>query len=1003
MSRDLQNSRYLLTSRYNPPSHTHSRRISLFIGSCSCEGRFSLSSWLGLIKQASRQWFPIGAKSSRECPDKLQSNDKHDTKAQVFEGCGGVVSRHFASRQGDSGSIPGGITPGLSHVGLVPDDAVRWRVLLGDLPFPPPLHSGAVPHIHLTTVSSALKTRLLRTPFAVSLDRRMNKVMRPMTMLILHKKEEYTTCIQVEPKQTSANFTVNGLYGTIYVYPLGTQIYEKKTYFKQVERLVRRGDGALGMRVSAALIVPPLSCLKRAKKPFKPVHSTLGVTLWNATWQRRSADDFSLNIIWHGKPEEGFAPPLPTPANQLESSGGVAMFQGEQVCFPNTLEVSHWVCRSTEIMKPTMAATSSSTQLNHINIAYRCVFSVGENDFLPRKAKEIVHIANVVRIHWIRSVALPACIQRDFPEVLLCESSLIESSQQVLRAGEDKASWTWISAELQGREKRETPEKTYLPVVLSDTIPTCENPETEPGDGWYTTSGTTTFMNTKWSGGHCNYQVSSTAVYRSRQVVDMVQGGGEDLNSLISTATTTTQTSTPRAAERGPTNLRPGRQPYHETSMSRQSQCSRVLQAPSRTVGFTRRFHTVSSIQATNISLAVVPQSPSVVHTSLHSRTLGQTASINDCRPLGCGSIYSVLGCQLESSPTLVMRRGGLRCQPVSPEHSCVVAKRVGNSSRREEVCDARKSRHCRNSQDSQKEIRRPREHRSRKIGGNRIRLERASQNKSSDTHKTPYDRVKRYRERKINIKASERVNVEVFTQNKRPCPQHSQTQSFTWPARDPFLLTPIEMAQWLNFGLAFGRTRPMRAIEVSMEQRRNERTGETGDPLGNPLTNGINSHPFEKYLPFILLRSHGHRWVATRMRLECFVWQREGQRLGTPYFAWERDMLSGGVISAEHVSRPESLVGFVPVNLRDMCKQDANVENLALHATGNDKLLSIRHQNAPNLSHIMSEPIGTALGKLTGKRDSQCNIVVVVEFPMTFNKFSLNNYRVFKVTKIRY
>ncbi|KAJ8880329.1 hypothetical protein PR048_016796 [Dryococelus australis] len=43
----------------------------------------------------------------------------------------------------------------------------------------------------------------------------------------------------------------------------------------------------------------------------------------------------------------------------------------------------------------------------------------------------------------------------------------------------------------------------------------------------------------------------------------------------------------------------------------------------------------------------------------------------------------------------------------------------------------------------------------------NRMRLERASPKQSSDTHKTPYDRVKRCRERKINIKASERVNVD--------------------------------------------------------------------------------------------------------------------------------------------------------------------------------------------------------------------------------------------------
>ncbi|KAJ8867485.1 hypothetical protein PR048_031287 [Dryococelus australis] len=138
--------------------------------------------------------------------------------------------------------------------------------------------------------------------------------------------------------------------------------------------------------------------------------------------------------------------------------------------------------------------------------------------------------------------------------------------------------------------------------------------------------------------------------------------------------------------------------PTSVQSMSRQSQYSRVLQAPSRTVGFARRFHTLSSIHATNTSLAVVPQSPVVLHTSLRSRTPGEVASVTDCRPLGCGSIYSVLGRQLESSPTRVMRRGGLRCQPVSPEHSCIVANRIGNSSRREEVCDASKSRRCRYS-----------------------------------------------------------------------------------------------------------------------------------------------------------------------------------------------------------------------------------------------------------------------------------------------------------------
>ncbi|KAJ8866052.1 hypothetical protein PR048_033576 [Dryococelus australis] len=63
--------------------------------------------------------------------------------------------------------------------------------------------------------------------------------------------------------------------------------------------------------------------------------------------------------------------------------------------------------------------------------------------------------------------------------------------------------------------------------------------------------------------------------------------------------------------------------PTSVQSMSRQSQCSRVLQAPSRTVGFTRLFHTLSTIQATNTSLAVVLQSP-VVHNRLRSRTLAR-------------------------------------------------------------------------------------------------------------------------------------------------------------------------------------------------------------------------------------------------------------------------------------------------------------------------------------------------------------------------------------------
>ncbi|KAJ8865868.1 hypothetical protein PR048_033391 [Dryococelus australis] len=45
------------------------------------------------------------------------------------------------------------------------------------------------------------------------------------------------------------------------------------------------------------------------------------------------------------------------------------------------------------------------------------------------------------------------------------------------------------------------------------------------------------------------------------------------------------------------------------------------------------------------------------------------------------------------------------------------------------------------------------------------VKINRVSQKQSSDTHKTPYDQVKRCRERKINIKASERVNPSTVLQ----------------------------------------------------------------------------------------------------------------------------------------------------------------------------------------------------------------------------------------------
>ncbi|KAJ8876970.1 hypothetical protein PR048_021422 [Dryococelus australis] len=63
----------------------------------------------------------------------------------------------LASHQGEPGSIPGGVTPGFSPVGIVPDDAAGRLIFSGISRFPRPFIP-ALLHTHLASPSSALKT-----------------------------------------------------------------------------------------------------------------------------------------------------------------------------------------------------------------------------------------------------------------------------------------------------------------------------------------------------------------------------------------------------------------------------------------------------------------------------------------------------------------------------------------------------------------------------------------------------------------------------------------------------------------------------------------------------------------------------------------------------------------------------------------------------------------------------------------------------------------------------
>ncbi|KAJ8888202.1 hypothetical protein PR048_007689 [Dryococelus australis] len=78
----------------------------------------------------------------------------------TIRGRGGQAVSPLASHKGEPGSVLGLVT-GLSHVGIVPDDAVGRQVFSGISRFHPPFHSGTAPYSPQSP-SSALKTSLLR-------------------------------------------------------------------------------------------------------------------------------------------------------------------------------------------------------------------------------------------------------------------------------------------------------------------------------------------------------------------------------------------------------------------------------------------------------------------------------------------------------------------------------------------------------------------------------------------------------------------------------------------------------------------------------------------------------------------------------------------------------------------------------------------------------------------------------------------------------------------------
>ncbi|KAJ8871057.1 hypothetical protein PR048_027361 [Dryococelus australis] len=148
--------------------------------------------------------------------------------------------------------------------------------------------------------------------------------------------------------------------------------------------------------------------------------------------------------------------------------------------------------------------------------------------------------------------------------------------------------------------------------------------------------------------------------------------------------------------------------------------------------------------------------------------------------------------------------------------------------------------------------------------------LERVFEKQSSDTHKTPYDRMKRCRERKINIKASERVNVDVFTQNKRPCASRGSAEFTRDLERDPRTCKHTERDRFVYPPVIINPVRPARRAAMFPRPQ-----------IKHPYLSVLARRPVISRWPALLLHCPGSVSVAPRRR------RRVGQRkltLAVPY-----------------------------------------------------------------------------------------------------------------------
>ncbi|KAJ8897257.1 hypothetical protein PR048_002603 [Dryococelus australis] len=160
----------------------------------------------------------------------------------------GVAVSPLASHQGEPGSIPGGIVPRFSRVGIVPDDAVGRRVFSGISRSPRPCIP-TVLYTHLASSSSALKTSILLASHLGkqgSIPGRVTPRFSHVGIVL-----DYAAGRRVSSVLSFRRCSILTLIALI-----GSQALAR--HDGNIARLVRRSDEALGVRVTVARIAPSL-------------------------------------------------------------------------------------------------------------------------------------------------------------------------------------------------------------------------------------------------------------------------------------------------------------------------------------------------------------------------------------------------------------------------------------------------------------------------------------------------------------------------------------------------------------------------------------------------------------------------------------------------------------------------------------------------------------------------------------------------------------------------